>query len=155
MLVVCVCASICKCVCVQVCASVCVCVYVCELGSLCSVCVCIRCIVLCECAWGNGCVVPTVQLPSPHSATNIKSMSKEELHRHMLMEKYASIWRTKTKKGKADFQWLHLFTHLPVVQAFKNPCCSYVDLFQLSSLLSSSCLFVFFLFCLFFFVFHS
>ena len=44
-------------------------------------------------------VVPVTGSPSPYSATDIKAMSKEEVHRRMLMEKYARIWRTKTEKG--------------------------------------------------------
>ena len=33
------------------------------------------------------------------TGTSLKSQEKEELHRYRLMEKYAGIWRAKTKKG--------------------------------------------------------
>ena len=66
-----VCVHVCVCVCMRVCARVYVYVLAC---------------------------IPA-NLP-PHLAADVKSMSKEELHHCKLMEKYANIWRTKTKKGE-------------------------------------------------------
>jgi hypothetical protein len=31
-----------------------------------------------------------------------QAMSKEDIHRYKLMQKYAGIWRMKTQKGKKD-----------------------------------------------------
>ena len=40
------------------------------------------------------------KLKSCQKTMELRSMEKEKLHQFRLMEKYAGIWRTKTKKGE-------------------------------------------------------
>lgn len=48
--------------------------------------------------WLNG--ESSASFESWREAAQGQAMSKEDIHRYKLMQKYAGIWRMKTQKGK-------------------------------------------------------
>ena len=48
--------------------------------------------------WLNG--ETSASFESWREAAQHQAMSKEDIHRYKLMQKYAGIWRMKTQKGK-------------------------------------------------------
>ena len=70
------------CVRVCVCVCVCVCLHVCVRASVCA-CVCVLL------------VMPFLLAVS----TGPSAMSKEEVYKYRLMEKFAGVWKSRVKKG--------------------------------------------------------